>query len=33
LRGFIQKNEYPLLFDDGYNRKPAYYGFIEGLRL
>jgi endo-1,4-beta-xylanase len=33
LRGFIQKNEYPLLFDDNYNRKPAYYGFIEGLRL
>jgi endo-1,4-beta-xylanase len=33
LRGFIQKNEYPLLFDDNYNRKPAYYGFIEGLKL
>jgi endo-1,4-beta-xylanase len=33
LRNTIQKNEYPLLFDDSYNRKPAYYGFIEGLRL
>jgi endo-1,4-beta-xylanase len=33
LRNTIQKNEYPLLFDENYKRKPAYYGFIEGLRL
>lgn len=32
LRSFIQPNEWPLLFDDGYNPKPAYYGFLEGLK-
>lgn len=25
------KNEWPLLFDDTYQRKPCYYGFLEGL--
>ncbi len=32
LRLSVQKNEYPLLFDENYNRKPAYYGFIDGLK-
>ncbi len=32
LRGVIQKNEYPLLFDDDYKKKPAYYGYLEGLK-
>jgi endo-1,4-beta-xylanase len=32
LRIVIQKNEYPLIFDENYAKKPAYTGFIEGLR-
>ncbi len=32
LRNFIQKNEYPLLFDEKYEKKPAFFGFVEGLK-
>jgi endo-1,4-beta-xylanase len=32
LRSAIQTNEWPLPFDDGYQRKPAYFGIIEGLK-
>jgi endo-1,4-beta-xylanase len=32
LRSFIQKNEYPLLFDDNYDKKPAYFGYLDGLK-
>lgn len=32
LRSFHQPNEWPLLFDDVYKPKPAYYGFLEGLK-
>ncbi len=32
LRGFIIKNEYPLLFDDNYAKKPAYDGFVAGAK-
>lgn len=31
LRGVIQKNEFPLLFDENYKKKPAYYGYLDGL--
>jgi endo-1,4-beta-xylanase len=33
LRKVIQKNEYPLLFDENYAKKPAYFGYLEGLKL
>jgi endo-1,4-beta-xylanase len=33
LRQVIQKNEYPLLFDENYAKKPAYFGYLEGLKL
>ena len=32
LRSFIRQNEYPLLFDEKYQKKPAYYGFLDGLK-
>jgi endo-1,4-beta-xylanase len=32
LRSAIQSNEWPLPFDDYYQRKPAYFGIIEGLK-
>lgn len=32
LRPAIQTNEWPLPFDDNYQRKPAYFGIIEGLK-
>jgi endo-1,4-beta-xylanase len=32
LRSTIQKNEYPLLFDEKYEKKPAYFGYIDGLK-
>jgi endo-1,4-beta-xylanase len=32
LRQVIQKNEYPLLFDEKYEKKPAYFGYLEGLK-
>ncbi|WP_158847604.1 endo-1,4-beta-xylanase [Algibacter sp. L1A34] len=31
LIDFWGNPEWPLLFDDDYNKKPAYYGFLEGL--
>jgi endo-1,4-beta-xylanase len=31
LRSFIQSNEWPLLFDESYERKPAYDEFKRGL--
>jgi endo-1,4-beta-xylanase len=33
LRQVIQKNEYPLLFDENYAKKPTYFGYMEGLKL
>jgi endo-1,4-beta-xylanase len=32
LRTAIQQNEWPMPFDDNYQRKPAYFGIIEGLK-
>lgn len=32
IRQLIQPNDWPLPFDEGYLRKPAYFGFIEGLK-
>jgi endo-1,4-beta-xylanase len=33
LHQVIQKNEYPLLFDENCAKKPAYFGYMEGLKL
>jgi endo-1,4-beta-xylanase len=32
LRSFIQPNEWPLPFDDAYQKKRAYHGFLQGLK-
>ncbi len=32
LRSYYKRKDWPLPFDDAYQKKPAYYGFIEGLR-
>jgi endo-1,4-beta-xylanase len=32
LRGINGKNEFPLLFDEKYEKKPAYTGYLEGLQ-
>ena len=31
LTGWWHPKEYPLLFDNSYLKKKAYYGFLEGL--
>lgn len=31
IRGTYKRPEWPLPFDDNYERKPAYYGILEGL--
>lgn len=32
IRGFFDIHDWPTLYDDSLNRKPAYYGFLDGLR-
>jgi endo-1,4-beta-xylanase len=32
LTGWWHPKEYPLLFDAGYLKKKAYYGFLSGLK-
>jgi endo-1,4-beta-xylanase len=32
IRWLVQENEWPLLFDEEYKPKPAFYGFLEGLK-
>ena len=32
IRGYFKKMDWPLLFDEEYNKKPAYFGFLEGLK-
>jgi endo-1,4-beta-xylanase len=32
LTGWWHPKEYPLLFDNTYNKKKAYYGFLDGLK-
>lgn len=33
LRGYLMRDDWPLLFNDDYSPKPAYEGFIEGLQM
>ena len=32
IRSFVKIHDWPLPFDDNYQRKPAYYGLLEGLK-
>lgn len=31
IRGFFRLRDWPCIFDDKFQKKPAYYGFMEGL--
>ncbi len=32
IRGYLKRTDYPLLFDDSYQRKKTYQGFLDGLK-
>jgi len=32
IRGYFKKIDWPLLFDENFNKKPAYHGYLEGLK-
>jgi len=32
VRGFFDITDWPCLYDDSLNRKPAYFGFLDGIR-